>query len=184
MKRKDTRNYPYRGYPPAAGCYCRRKQDRPQHREHAPGSPCTFTEVKPKKLRKKCDHHYCCALKRTYWRSKSSYYDNNLLMFFFDNHWQPATNHLYLFKKCRVVVNKNRNWPTVLSEYVHHLMIWLSASYRQDTSPVYTTTFLARYPFEFGPGPLNFQPGTLHFCRVNGKIRGTSAPKQTSAETM
>ena len=63
-------------------------------------------------------------------------------------------------------------------------MIWLSASYRQDTSPVYTTTFLARYPFEFGPGPLNFQPGTLHFCRVNGKIRGTSAPKQTSAETM
>ena len=28
------------------------------------------------------------------------------------------------------------------------------------------------------------RPGTLHFCRVNGKIRGTSAPKQTSAETM
>ena len=25
---------------------------------------------------------------------------------------------------------------------------------------------------------------TLHFCRVNGKIRGTSAPKQTSAGTM
>ena len=39
------------------------------------------------------------------------------------------------------------------------------------------TTFLARYPFEFGPG-------ALHFCRVKGKIRGMSAPKQTSAETM
>ena len=28
------------------------------------------------------------------------------------------------------------------------------------------------------------RPGTLHFRRVIGKIRGTSAPKQTSAETM
>ena len=28
------------------------------------------------------------------------------------------------------------------------------------------------------------RPGTLHFCRVNGKIRGTRAPQQTSAETM
>ena len=27
------------------------------------------------------------------------------------------------------------------------------------------------------------RPGTHHFCRVNGKIRGTSAPKHTGAET-
>jgi len=142
MKRKDTRNYPYRGYPPAAGCYCRRKQDRPQHREHQ-----VVRALTPRSNRKSHEKnviiiiHDCCALKRTNWRPKSSNYDNNLLMFFFDNHWQPATNHLYLFKKCRVVVNKNRNWPTVLSEYVHHLMIWLSASYRQDTLLVHVQTF-------------------------------------------
>ena len=52
-----------------------------------------------------------------------------------------------------------------------------------NLSPVYTTIFLARYPFEFGPGAKNLQPGTLHFCRANGKIRGTSAPKHTGAET-
>ena len=33
MKGKDTRRYPYRRYPPAARCYWRREQDRPQHRE-------------------------------------------------------------------------------------------------------------------------------------------------------
>ena len=27
------------------------------------------------------------------------------------------------------------------------------------------------------------RPGTLHFCRANGKIRGKSAPKHTRAET-
>ena len=57
-------------------------------------------------------------------------------------------------------------------------------SYLSYLSSVYTTTFLARYPFKFGPGAYNLRPGTLHFCRVNGKIRGTSTPKQTSAETM
>ena len=51
-------------------------------------------------------------------------------------------------------------------------------------SPVYTTIFLARYPFEFGPGAQNLQPGTLDFCRVNRKIRGSSARKHTGAETM
>ena len=33
MKRKDTRGYPYLGNPPAARCYWRGEQDRPQHRE-------------------------------------------------------------------------------------------------------------------------------------------------------
>ena len=57
-------------------------------------------------------------------------------------------------------------------------------STEENLSPVYTTTFLARYPFKFGPGAYNLRPGTLHFCRVNGKIRGTSAQKQMSAEIM
>ena len=51
-----------------------------------------------------------------------------------------------------------------------------------DTSPVYTT-FLARYSFDFGPGAWNFRPGTLHFCRVIGKICSASAPKHRGAET-
>ena len=33
------------------------------------------------------------------------------------------------------------------------------------------------------PVPKNLRPGTLHFCHVNGKIHGTSAPKHTGAET-
>ena len=64
------------------------------------------------------------------------------------------------------------------------LKLFQCADQIDDLSPVYTTTFLARYPFKFGPGAYNFRPGALHFCRVNGKIRGTSTPKQTSAETM
>ena len=33
MKGKDARGYPYLGYLPAAICYLRRQQDRPQHQE-------------------------------------------------------------------------------------------------------------------------------------------------------
>ena len=33
------------------------------------------------------------------------------------------------------------------------------------------------------PVPKILGPGTLHFCRVNGKIRGMGAPKPTGAET-
>ena len=53
-------------------------------------------------------------------------------------------------------------------------------------------TFKARFTRQFfwhgtclnlAPVPKNFRPGTLHFCRENGKIRGTSAPKHTGAET-
>ena len=47
----------------------------------------------------------------------------------------------------------------------------------RDCSPVYTTTFLARYPFEFGPGGLKFATRHAPFLSCKWKNSWHEYPK-------
>ena len=81
-----------------------------------------------------------------------------------NNFQQVATTHNMVCKRSQHVGPNNvaSCWPTMLRAFARAFRLLktnkafgldkISARLLKDSSPVYTTTFLTRYPFKFCPG--------------------------------